>query len=332
MLFRCNVTLARIIAAGACVTVVACQPSRDVSQGQEPTRPVAATASHSSTQEATLPTPPLSPAPSLKPGTPPTPPESLIRASELLERLHERLALQERTIPQSESLILDRLRPAVAELEGIHQAMETQWAQGDTAGSLIYAQELTARLDPPNAAISASKAQGFTMDCPSCRIEESFGRPVWHVADGGWTTVPERLVNPDFSLTLRFMPLRIEQYWDGRLNLGFREFYGISMAPGSTSYPHRYALTAITFEPYALWYTACEFAPPLRNQWNSLSVRVQAATITIGLATGEACHWALPPVSWFGDIAVLGYEILIDTVEVDWLPLDAGQSQPSSTE
>jgi len=261
-------------------------------------------------------------APPLEPGFTPTPSDTVRRASAMVGRLLDRVELQEEATAYADPNMMERVRSAAMEIQAASQRMESALAEGQEAAAEAAALAIIDTLDPPPALISPDQTNGFTMDCPSCTVVDSPSGPAWRVTKGSWTTKPEHLINADFSLTARFMPLRIAEYTDGKFGIGFHQTYRIGFAPGSHNYPHRYALTALSVDPYPIWFNSCEFASPARNQWNELVVRVQGNTISISWDTGEACRREFSAGNAFGDITVEGYEVLLQRLQIDWLPPD----------
>jgi len=269
---------------------------------------------------------PLHATPSPGTSTPPAVPERIAAARTQLHWFRNRVADQE--LAASAPVIIDRLRSQSIQLEELSQNMEAAWSRGEVRVAEGLAQDALTMLNPRPASISVQGTTGFSADCPSCRILTEGTTTYLRVTNGEWTSSPEALPNGDFLLSARFMPLRIGEYGRGSVNLRLRQFYGVGSlgfgplyAPGKSDYPDRYNLIALDFGTMPTWHNVCDFAPPVRNEWNVLTVRFQANTVVIGWAAGEVCHQDLPLGGYFGDIVFQGYEIILDRLDVTWLPM-----------
>ena len=251
----------------------------------------------------------------------------MIQARAQLAEISRRYTEQSANYTAWDTTVAERLATLVGEAQAQSDQAEAAYAAGDIPEADSISQQLLDRLLPDPSLFDAQHTEGFTIDCSTCAVQTFEGVPHWRITSGAVRAAPQRLLNSDFTVTVRFMPLRVGEFNAGALTVGFREAYSVgnavltptinSCARGGPC-PARYWFSA--GEP-AVWHYICDFSEPPPNQWSELTVAVKAKEVQIEWDEGLVCRHQFDLMRYFGDVVISGHDVLIDRIVILWHPI-----------
>lgn len=316
---RCVVALAFLVLSGCSPATTASAPPADTTDSTMPYphEPVSSFTGTASVEEPTSVETPIA-------ATALPPSENVAKAATSVEKLVRALdtglVRPDAVLPDDALLLQSETAQYLADVSQMTHA----WSVGDYESANLLAASILERLPPLPSIMDGDRLEGLTQHCSDCTILHVNGNALVRVRGGTWSATADRSNWSDFTLTARFMPLFHGPYGQGGLTFDVGTTLSVGSVvispPGTPADPSRYGAIAFNNTPFDYLTMLCDFGRPQENQWTQMTLRMRGATFEVSLDTGTVCKAEAFLLEQGSPVAVNGGGILLDFIQIVWLP------------